>query len=43
MVLSRDGFEGVLTWCFFVLFVLSRRQPLPCRVSLDSSVLLRTS
>ena len=23
-----DGIEGVLTWCFFVLFVLTRRQPL---------------
>ena len=28
VVLSCDGFEGVLTRCFFVLFVLTRRQPL---------------
>ena len=28
VVLSCDGFEGVLTWCFFVLFVLTRRQSL---------------
>ena len=28
VVLSCDGIEGVLTRCFFVLFVLTRRQPL---------------
>ena len=28
VVLSRDGIEGVPTRCFFVLFVLTRRQPL---------------
>ena len=28
VVLSCDGIEGVPTRCFFVLFVLTRRQPL---------------
>ena len=41
VVLSCDGVEGVLTWCFFVLFVFQKTTT-ACRVSLDSLVLLRT-
>ena len=35
-VLSCDGNEGALTWCFFVLFVLTQKITTACGVSLDS-------
>ena len=38
VVFSCDGSEGVLTWCFFVLFVLTQKITTTWRVSLDSLV-----
>ena len=35
---TSDGIEGVLTWCFFVLFVSTRRQP---RHAAGKTVVLR--